>query len=87
MGKRGPGASRLREAAARAPATVRHPWEKRGMPAADRVLAFLRTLPIVAGLKAGQKMKLLDFQEQFVPALIIVSTSAKKRWISACAFF
>jgi phage terminase large subunit-like protein len=66
MGKRGPGAARLRAVAAQAPATVRHPWSKRGMPPAERVLSFLRTLPIVAGLKAGQKMKLLDFQEGFV---------------------
>jgi len=36
------------------------------MPADERVLAFLRTLPIVAGLKAGEQMELLDFQEQFV---------------------
>lgn len=36
------------------------------MPAAEQVLAFLRTLPIVSGLKAGETLELLDFQEQFV---------------------
>jgi phage terminase large subunit-like protein len=36
------------------------------MPPAERVLAFLRTLPIVSGLKAGEQMELIDFQEQFV---------------------
>lgn len=36
------------------------------MPADEKVLAFLRTLPIVSGLKAGETMELLDFQEQFV---------------------
>lgn len=36
------------------------------MPAADQVLAFLRALPIVSGLRAGEKMELLGFQEQFV---------------------
>lgn len=66
MGKRGPGASRLREAAKAAPISIKHPWEKRRMPPAERVLAFLRTLPIVSGLKAGAKLELLDFQEQFV---------------------
>ena len=66
MGKRGPGASRLREAAKRAPARARHPWDKRGMPPAERVLAFLRSLPIVSGLKAGEKLELLEFQERFV---------------------
>lgn len=66
MGKRGPGAARLRAAAKAAPATAKHPWEKKGMPAEEKVLAFLRTLPIVSGLKAGEKLELLDFQEQFV---------------------
>ncbi|MFD1789675.1 terminase large subunit [Sphingomonas floccifaciens] len=45
---------------------VSHPWEKDGMPPAERVLAFLRDLPIVSGLRAGEKMELLGFQEQFV---------------------
>lgn len=66
MGKRGPGAGRLRAAARAAPAIVSHPWEKAGMPADEKVLAFLRTLPIVSGLKAGETLELLDFQEQFV---------------------
>ncbi|MGE9007048.1 terminase large subunit [Leptospira interrogans] len=66
MGKRGPGAGRLRAAAAAAPATVKHPWEKKKMPADEKVLAFLRSLPIVSGLKAGEKLKLLEFQETFV---------------------
>ncbi|MFG1241928.1 terminase TerL endonuclease subunit [Xanthobacter sp. V7C-4] len=39
------------------------------MPAAERVLAFLRTLPIVSGLRAGKKLEVLDFQEQFVRAV------------------
>jgi len=33
MGERGPGASRLREAARAAPAIVSHPWEQDRMPA------------------------------------------------------
>lgn len=67
MGKRGPGAKRLREAAADyQPGLVAHPWEQEGMPADEQVLAFLRTLPIVSGLKAGESLELLEFQEQFV---------------------
>ena len=66
MGARGPGAGKLKAVAARAPAIVSHPWEKDGMPAADRVLAFLGTLPIVSGLRAGERMEVLDFQERFV---------------------
>jgi hypothetical protein len=85
MGKRGPGAGRLRAAAAGAPvaapdwsgslfqdyappapAIVAHPWEQDGMPAAEKMLAFLRTLPIVSDLRAGEPMELLDFQKRFV---------------------
>ncbi|WP_103729938.1 terminase large subunit [Novosphingobium sp. HII-3] len=66
MGARGPGSGKLKAVAARAPAVVKHPWEKDGMPAADRVLAFLGTLPIVSGLRAGETMEVLDFQERFV---------------------
>jgi phage terminase large subunit-like protein len=65
MGKRGPGADRLKKAAAGAVA-VAHPWDKDGMPDDERVLAFLRTLPIVSGLKAGELLELLEFQERFV---------------------
>jgi phage terminase large subunit-like protein len=65
MGKRGPGAGRLRQAAALA-AAVAHPWEQEGMPEADKVLAFLETLPIVSGLKAGETLELIEFQRQFV---------------------
>ena len=88
MGKRGPGSSRLRAAAAlavaedpsepqskddkprgRVPSTASHPWEKLNMPAAEKVLAFLGTLPVVSGLKAGQRLELLPFQEDFVRAV------------------
>ncbi|WP_236672249.1 terminase large subunit [Croceicoccus sp. YJ47] len=36
------------------------------MPEADKVLAFLGTLPIVSGLRAGEALELLEFQRQFV---------------------
>ena len=36
------------------------------MPPDEKVLAFLRSLPIVSGLKAGEKMELGGFQERFV---------------------
>ncbi|WP_234050735.1 MULTISPECIES: terminase large subunit [unclassified Xanthobacter] len=36
------------------------------MPPDERVMAFLRELPIVSGLRAGESMELLAFQEQFV---------------------
>lgn len=66
MGKRGPGAGRLKAAAALAEVITAHPWEREGMPAEERVLAFLRELPVVSGLRAGERLELIEFQEQFV---------------------
>jgi phage terminase large subunit-like protein len=80
MGKRGPGAQRLRKAAAKHTAsTAEHPWEKRGMPAEAQVIAFLETLPIVSGIKAGERMKLLEFQQDFVRAIYGVQDAEGRR--------
>jgi len=48
------------------------------MPAADKVLAFLRSLPIVSGLRAGELMETLDFQEQFVRG-VYAETDGERR--------
>ncbi|MEI6485475.1 MAG: terminase TerL endonuclease subunit [Sphingomonadales bacterium] len=66
MGKRGPGAGRLKAAAARAEIITGHPWEKEGMPLADKMLAFMAELPIVSGIRAGGRLELLEFQERFI---------------------
>ncbi len=68
MGKRGPGAAKHRRPAA-LETVVDHPWDKAGMPPEERVLAFLRSLPIVSGIKAGANLELLEFQERFVRAV------------------
>ncbi|MBB6193364.1 hypothetical protein FHS51_003620, partial [Sphingobium wenxiniae] len=84
MGARGPGAGRLKAVAARA-VSAAHPWEQEGMPAAEKVLAFLRTLPIVSGLKAGEKMELLAFQEQFVRGIYEPCDDQGKRLVRLAA--
>lgn len=66
MGKRGPGAGRMKAAAAKVEIGIVHPWEVEGMADDEKVLAFLRSLPIVSGLKAGEQLELLEFQEAFV---------------------
>ncbi len=78
MGARGPGASRLRDAAKGGSAIVDHPWDKAGMPEADRVLAFLETLPIVSGIRAGERMEVLAFQEQFVRGIYATETTRRR---------
>ncbi|ALR19026.1 terminase large subunit [Sphingobium baderi] len=84
MGARGPGAGRLKAVAARA-VSAALPWEQENMPPAEKVLAFLRTLPIVSGLKAGEKMELLAFQEQFVRGIYEPCDDQGKRLVRLAA--
>ncbi|RYF29357.1 MAG: terminase large subunit, partial [Comamonadaceae bacterium] len=70
MGKRGPGAGRLKAAREALPKRkVRLPWERKGLSRAERVIAFLQFLPITKGPLAGRKMKLLPEQRAFVEAI------------------
>lgn len=101
MGKRGPGAARLRLAASQAAVqqldpgplfgssapipTGPQPWELPGLSRAERVLAFLYELPIVSGLRAGEKMQLLPFQEQFVRAVYDPDDSDGRRLVRLAA--
>ena len=42
------------------------PWEAEGLSRVERVISFLETLPITAGLLAGSTMKLLAYQRDFL---------------------
>lgn len=68
MGLRGPGAGRLRDAAQSAtkPRQRRETWLKPGLSRADRVIAFLRSLPVTKGMRAGKRMRLLPRQVEFI---------------------
>jgi phage terminase large subunit-like protein len=84
MGRRGPGAGRLRKVAALA-TEVSHPWEQEGMPPDEKMLAFLRSLPIVSGLKAGATLELLGFQEQFVRGVYGPDDAEQRRIVRLAA--
>ncbi|MDP4022336.1 terminase large subunit [Methylobacterium sp. NEAU 140] len=80
MGLRGPGAGRLKAAAAALPARPRKfPWEKPGLTRAQRVIAFLEALPVSKGVKAGKKMRLLPGQRRFVEALYAVDGKGRRK--------
>jgi phage terminase large subunit-like protein len=68
MALRGVGATRLRLAREQAAAGKRKklPWQKKGLSRVGKVLAFLEFLPITKGPLAGQQMKLLAGQREFV---------------------
>ena len=70
MGMRGPGAGRMRKAAEAVeidPAP--HPWEAEGLTRAGRVIAFLQSLPVTKGIGAGETLKLLPFQLEWIEAV------------------
>jgi len=52
------------------PVRARRPsWQKPGLGRAGRVIAFLESLPVTKGIRAGKKLKLLPGQVEFVTAL------------------
>lgn len=66
MGARGVGAGRRKRAAEELSGYDALPWELPGLDRVERVLAFLRFLPITKGIVEGTKMVLLPSQEDFV---------------------
>lgn len=80
MGARGPNAKpvKLTEKGKPKKRTTRKPWEKKRLSRADRVIAFLESLPVTAGLLAGKKMKLLPFQVDFIRAVYREDDSGKR---------
>lgn len=55
------------------------------MPEADQVIAFLESLPIVSGLKAGERLELLEFQRQYVRGVYGPRTLAGDRLMRLAA--
>lgn len=76
MGLRGPRANAKRPA----PTATRRraePWRKRGLKRAERVVAFLESLPVTKGIVAGQRMQLLPHQGEFVRAVYVEDSPVK----------
>lgn len=65
--KRGPGAARLNDARAKASANPEPPsWKTPGLTRVDRVVRFLESLPVTKGIRAGERMRLIPDQLEFV---------------------
>jgi hypothetical protein len=71
MGMRGPGArGGLKAAQDLADATpASFPWLDDKLSRAERVIAFIEDLPVTKGILAGTKMRLLEFQKEFIRAI------------------
>lgn len=81
MGRRGPGAARMKEAAqaVEAQALDWHPWEADGLTRAERVVAFIEAMPITKGFGAGETVKLLPFQRDWIEAIYATGDDGKRR--------
>ncbi|ODS53217.1 MAG: terminase [Acidobacteria bacterium SCN 69-37] len=53
-----------------APKRTRRPaWQKPGLSRAERVIAFIESLPVTKGIRAGKTMTLLPYQRAFIEAV------------------
>jgi len=70
MGLRGPGARPIaRPADLFSEAPAPHPWEAEGLSRADRVIAFIESLPITSGPLAGTLFRARPWQRKFIRAV------------------
>lgn len=80
MGARGPGAARMKRAAAQVAETARpHPWEAANLSRAEKVIAFIESMPITKGYGAGENVKLLPFQREWIEAIYATDSDGDRR--------
>ncbi len=80
MGKRGPKTA-ARKAIKSRPASRSKtlPWLKNGLSRVDRVIVFCEFLPITAGVHAGQRLRLRDWQKDIIQNIYAVDESGKRK--------
>lgn len=64
MGLSGPGGRKKSP-----PKRRRHPWNRKGLSRAERVIVFLESLPVTKGFGVGEQLNLLPFQREWVEAV------------------
>src|SRR3546814_5729147 len=79
MGARGPGASRMKRAAEQKMEMGPHPWEAANLTRAEKVIAFCESLPITKGYGAGENVKLLPFQREWIEAIYAADDDGNRR--------
>jgi phage terminase large subunit-like protein len=67
MGLRGPGANKIKRRLKAARSS--HPWDKPGLSRAEKVVAFIESLPCSSGPLAGTNFKLRPWQKRFIRAV------------------
>jgi phage terminase large subunit-like protein len=82
MGLRGPGARRIKAKKSAKLASLppkRHPWEVPGLSRAERVIAFIESLPVSSGPLAGTNFRLRPWQKKFIRAVYATDKKSGKR--------
>jgi len=80
MGKRGPTSAAKKSAKQQKPCRSKVlPWNKKNLSRAARVIAFCEYLPITAGIHAGRKLKLRDWQKEIVNSIYAVDRKGKRK--------
>lgn len=51
------------------PVAVPHPWELPGLSRAERVIAFIESLPVTKGFRVGERIELVDFQREWIEGI------------------
>src|SRR3546814_5210654 len=79
MGARGPGASRMKRASEQKMEMGPHPWEAANLTRAEKVIAFCESLPITKGYGAGENVKMLPFQREWIEAIYAADDDGNRR--------
>ncbi len=80
MGARGPGARPRQGVQHGQPVQLEaHPWDADGLTRAERVIAFIESLPITKGYGAGERVKLLPFQREWIEAVYATDEHGNRR--------
>ena len=81
MGLRGPGAKPMKRGAepvAEASAEP-HPWDLPGLSRAERVIAFMESLPVTSGALAGSTFRVRPWQRRFLKAVYATDRRGRRQ--------
>ena len=56
----------------------RKPWQKKGLSRAERVIAFIETLQITSGMRAGERFRLREWQRDIIRAVYSVDAAGHR---------
>ncbi|TXM72891.1 terminase large subunit [Methylobacterium sp. WL12] len=81
MGLRGPGAKAIKKPAdPLIEATSEpHPWEAEGLSRAERVIAFMESLPVTSGALAGTTFRVRPWQRRFLKAVYATDRRGRRQ--------